>query len=43
MVKLRLTATGDDLEEMKHEVGQQLDTLRPLIEKFIFGYDNVKA
>jgi nicotinamide-nucleotide amidase len=42
MVKLRLTATGDDLGELKHEVGQQLDTLRPLIEKYIFGYDNVK-
>jgi nicotinamide-nucleotide amidase len=42
MVKLRLTATGDDMETLKEEVARRVETLRTLIEKYIFGYDNVK-
>jgi nicotinamide-nucleotide amidase len=42
MVKLRLTATGDNMETMKKDVAQRVETLKPLIEQYIFGYDNVK-
>jgi nicotinamide-nucleotide amidase len=42
MVKLRLTATGDDMETLKEDVARRVETLRTLIEKYIFGYDNVK-
>jgi nicotinamide-nucleotide amidase len=39
-VKLRLSAFGDNLELLKEAVESQLGTLRPLIDKYIFGYDS---
>lgn len=38
-VKLRLTATGSDKEILKQEVEKQIDLLKPLAQKYIFGYD----
>lgn len=38
-VKLRLTAFGDNLETLKAEVSAQLQLVMPLINKYIYGYD----
>jgi len=38
-VKLRLTATGNDQEIIDAELKSQVDTLLPLIEENVFGYD----
>lgn len=38
-VRLRLTATGNNLADLKNDVNDQLDVLRPLINKYIYGYD----
>ena len=40
-VKLRLTATGDNLLDLEEAVAQQVQTLEPLIDKYIFGYGDV--
>ncbi len=40
-VKLRLTATGDNLLDLEESVAQQVQTLEPLIDKYIFGYGDV--
>ena len=40
-VKLRLTATGDNLLDLEESVAQQVQTLEPLIEKYIFGYGDI--
>jgi nicotinamide-nucleotide amidase len=39
IVKLRLTAFGDDLETLKLNVETQIDALRPTINSYIFGYN----
>jgi len=39
IVKLRLTAFGDDLEILKANVEEQIALLRPMINSYIFGYD----
>ena len=39
IVKLRLTAFGEDIEKLKMEVEEQIDELRPLINSYIFGYN----
>ena len=39
IVKLRLTAFGDDLEGLKANVEEQIALLRPMINSFIFGYE----
>ena len=39
IVKLRLTAFGEDLEILKANVEAQIDALRPLIDSYIFGYN----
>jgi len=39
IVKLRLTAFGEDIEKLKLEVENQIDALRPLINSYIFGYN----
>jgi nicotinamide-nucleotide amidase len=39
-VRLRLTATGTDLVLMQQQVQQQIDAILPLIESFVFGYDD---
>ncbi|MEM1405480.1 MAG: competence/damage-inducible protein A [Bacteroidota bacterium] len=38
-VKLRLTAVGNDKEMLKDEVEEQIDRLKPLAGKYIFGYN----
>ena len=40
-VKLRLTATGDNLLDLEESVAQQVQTLEPLIAQYIFGYGDV--
>ncbi len=37
-VKLRLTAVGDDLEYLDHEVDKQVSLVLPLIERYVYGY-----
>jgi nicotinamide-nucleotide amidase len=39
-VKLRLTATGSNLVELKEEVQKQVDTLLTLAGEYIYGYDD---
>ncbi|MCY7351265.1 MAG: competence/damage-inducible protein A [Cytophagaceae bacterium] len=41
-VKLRLTATGNDLATLETEVDTQIEGLKPLIQPFIFGYENAE-
>lgn len=38
-VKLRITATGPDRDVLEKDIKDQLSGLKPLIEKYIFGYD----
>jgi len=38
-VRMRLTAFGDDFETLKQEVAVHIEAVRPLIDKFIYGYD----
>lgn len=39
-VKLRLTATGNDLAQIDRELDEQVQHVLPLIEKNVFGFDN---
>ena len=39
MVRLRLTANGDD-EKIKTEVEDQWQKVKPVIENYVYGYDN---
>ncbi|HAK78482.1 MAG TPA: competence/damage-inducible protein A [Runella sp.] len=39
-VKLRLTATGTDSEQLKAENQAQVDKILPLIQEFVFGFDD---
>jgi len=39
-VKLRLTATGNDLTLMKKKVEEQIEKLKPLAGKYIYGFDS---
>jgi nicotinamide-nucleotide amidase len=39
IVKLRLTAFGEDMELLQADVEKQIDSLKPLIESYIFGYN----
>ena len=39
-VKLRLTATGTDAEQLKAENQAQVDKILPLIQEFVFGFDD---
>lgn len=39
-VKLRLTATGTDAEQLKAENQAQVDKVLPLIQEFVFGFDD---
>ncbi len=38
-VRLRLTATGTDLAELRQDVAQEVQKLLPLAGKYIYGYD----
>lgn len=40
-VKLRLTATGDNLLDLENAVAEQVLALKPLIEKYVFGYGDI--
>lgn len=40
MVKLRLTATGNDLAQLTQELDEQVAQVMPLIEKNVFGFDS---
>jgi nicotinamide-nucleotide amidase len=40
-VKLRLTAFGDSIEDVKRLVDEQMDKVNPLIGKYIYGYDKI--
>jgi nicotinamide-nucleotide amidase len=39
-VRLRLTATGTDIEQLKAEAQAEVDKVLPLIEDNVFGFDN---
>ena len=39
-VKLRLTASGVELESVKKEVDDQINQVLPVIKEYVFGYDN---
>lgn len=41
-VKLRLTATGNNREELNNEIKKQVNHLQEHIGKYIYGYDNVE-
>tara|TARA_Y100001980_G_C14556924_1_gene354212 strand:+ start:42328 stop:43578 length:1251 start_codon:yes stop_codon:yes gene_type:complete len=38
-VKLRITASGPDRDVLKKDIHEQVDKLKPLIEKYVFGFD----
>ncbi|MBV6643407.1 MAG: competence/damage-inducible protein A [Cyclobacteriaceae bacterium] len=38
-VKLRLTATGPEKAKLEHDIREEVMKLTPLIQKYIFGYD----
>ena len=40
-VKLRLTATGDNLLDLENAVADQVRTVELLIEKYVFGYGDI--
>lgn len=40
-VRLRLTAFGDNLQVLEQEVEEQVGKVLPLIEKFVYGYDDL--
>jgi nicotinamide-nucleotide amidase len=39
-VRLRLSAMGTDMDELKNQVGAEIERLKQLIPDHIFGYDN---
>ncbi len=39
-VKLRLTATGTDKKQLEADVEEQINLVMPVIEKYVFGYNN---
>lgn len=39
-VKLRLTAVGDDIEQLRADVDQKIEELIPAAGKYIYGYDS---
>lgn len=39
-VKLRLTAIGEDLEQLKKDINKQIDKLKEYADKYIYGYDD---
>ena len=40
-VKLRLTAVGENREQLQSEIDEQVEQVAPLIQKYIFGYGEV--
>lgn len=41
-VKLRLTATGSDLKKLEAETEEQVQSLVPLIEKYVYATENIE-
>ncbi len=41
-LKLRLTCTGNNYDELVHEAGKEIEKLKKIIPQYIFGYDNDK-
>ena len=41
-VRLRLTATGENLEQLKNDVATEVEKLQPLASRYIYGYDEDK-
>jgi len=41
IVRLRLTAKGENETKLRKEIDQQIEALHPLIDDLIFGYDDV--
>jgi nicotinamide-nucleotide amidase len=39
-VRLRLTGTGEDSDILKKEIDEQVQAVLPLIQNFVFGYDD---
>lgn len=39
MVRLRLSGKGFNETELKHKIDEEVEKLKPLIEKFIYGYE----
>lgn len=39
MVRLRLSSKGFNETELKHKIDEEVEKLKPLIEKFIYGYE----
>ncbi len=39
-LKLRLTSVGADLDEIKKQVDQLIQSLLPLVQKYVYGYDD---
>lgn len=40
-VKLRLTATGEDLEKLKSDTDKQIEMCLPLISKYVYATENI--
>lgn len=38
-VKLRLTSFGDDMDQITNDVENEINKVKPLIDKYIFGYN----
>lgn len=38
-VRLRLTAIGSEIKTLENEVASEVEKVKPLIEKYIYGYD----
>jgi nicotinamide-nucleotide amidase len=39
MVRLRLSSKGFDELQLKHKIEQEVENIKPLIEKYIYGYE----
>lgn len=40
MVRLRLSSKGFNEAELKHQIDSEVEKVKPLIEKYIYGYEN---
>lgn len=40
MVRLRLSTSGKDIEVLKNNIESEIEKLKPIISKFIYGYEN---
>jgi nicotinamide-nucleotide amidase len=40
MVRLRLSSKGFNEAELKHKIDSEVEKVKPLIEKYIYGYEN---